>query len=330
LNQQFSSSLPIPLPLKKPEETYETIIVGAGPSGLTAAIYLARAKIKTLILEAEEPGGKLNTIKLIENYPGFPSITGPELAQHMIKQAESAGAKILYPARVVSFELPEGLKTIRTRDKEYHGKFVLLTMGVQRKKLEIPGAKELLGMGVSYCPICDGTLFQGKHVALVGEDEETIADGLYLSRIANRIYLIPGSAAPKYSLKSLEELLSKGNVELLANYEVAEITGEHVVERVRIRTLDGKEEQELYVAGVFIAGEKTPMTSLLASAGLKTDSTGCVMVNEHMQTNLQGVYAAGDAACGRKYQVSVSVGQGATAALHIIRSIVEASRKKES
>jgi len=327
LNQQFASSLPVPPPVKKPEETYETIIVGAGPAGLTAAIYLARANIETLVLEAEEPGGKLNTVNLIENYPGFPSITGPELAQRIIKQAESAGAKILHPARVVSFELPKGLKTIRTRDKEYRGKIVLLTTGVQRKKLEIPGAKEMLGMGVSYCPICDGTLFGGKDVALVGDDEETISDGQYLSRIAKKIYLIPGSAAPKYSRKSLEDFLSKSNVEFLASFEATEIIGEHVVERVKIRALDGKEDRELHVAGVFIAGEKAPVTGLLASAGLKTDPTGCIMVNEHMQTNLPGVYAAGDAACGRKYQTSVNVGQGATAALHIIRSLVQASRK---
>jgi len=330
LNQQFESSLPVSLPIKKPEETYEAIIVGAGPAGLTAAIYLARANIKTLVLEAKKPGGKLNTINLIENYPGFPSITGPELAQRITEQAESAGARILHPARAVSFELPRGLKTVRTRDKEYRGKIVLLTMGVQRKKLDIPGARELLGMGVSYCPICDGPLFQGRDVALVGDDEETIADGQHLSRTAKEIYLIPGNANPRYSPKSLRELLSKGNVKVLANFEAAEITGKHVVEGVKIRTLDGKEERELSVAGVFIAGEKAPVTELLASAGLKTDSTGCIVVNEQMQTNLPGVYAAGDAACGRKYQVSVSVGQGATAALHIIRSVVEASRETES
>jgi len=301
--------------------------VGAGPAGLTASIYLARANIRTLVLEAEEPGGELNTIKTIENYPGFPSITGPELAQRMIKQAESAGAKILHPARVVGFELAEGLKTVRTREKEYRGKVVLLTLGVQRKKLEIPGAKELLGLGVSYCPICDGPLFQGKDVALVGEDQETIADGQHLSRIAKKIYLIPGSAAPKYSQKSLEELLSKGNVDFFADFEVSEILGEHFVERVKMRALDGREERELLVSGVFISGEKAPVTELLTTAGLKTDSTGCIAVNEHMQTNLLGVYAAGDIACGRKYQISVSVGQGATAALDIIRSLVQASRK---
>jgi len=315
-------------PLEELEPIYDAVVIGAGPAGLAGAIYLSRANMKTLVLEAEKTGGRLNDVKLIENYPGFPSVTGVELAERMIRQAEVTGVKILCPARALRFELQSNPKIVWTRDKECRAGAVLIAIGVQRKQLEILGARELLGMGVSYCPVCDGTLFKGKDVALIGEDEETILDGIYLSKLVNKIHLIPGSLAPHYKQESLEKLLSKGNVHLWQNYEAIQIIGEPVVEKVKVRILDTKEESDIDVKGVFISGEKTPVTEMLANAGLKTDTTGCIMVDAQMQTNIEGVYAAGDATCNRKYQIAVSVGQAATAALNIIRKYAETSRKK--
>jgi len=316
------------LPTFEQQETiYDAIVIGAGPAGLAGAIYLSRANLKTLVLEAEKTGGRLNDVKLIENYPGFPSVTGAELAERMIRQAEASGTKILCPARAVRFELQGNPKTVWTHDKEYHARAVLLAIGVQRKRLEIPGARELLGMGVSFCPVCDGTLFKDRDVALIGEDEETILDGLYLSEIVSKIHFIPGSLTPHYRQESLERLLSKGNVQLWAKHEAIQIIGEPIVEKVKLRTLDTKEESIIDVKGVFISGEKTPATQMLANAGVKTDTTGCIMVDAQMQTNIEGVYAAGDATCSRKYQIAVSVGQAATAALNIIKKHAETSRK---
>jgi len=310
-------------------ETYDAIVVGAGPAGLAAAIYLTRANLKSLVLEAEKPGGKLRAIRLIENYPSFPSISGMELAQHMAEHADAVGVKVMFPARVVGFELHRELKILRTREREYYARNVLLAMGVQRKKLRIPGAMDFVGMGVSYCAICDGSFFKGKDVALIGNDEETIAEGLYLSGLVNKIYLISDIETPKFQQQSLENLLSKGNVEHLAKHKVTEIVGESVVEKIKIRSIDGKAE-ELDVQGVFVAGEKTPLGAILANIGLKTDSSGCIEVDNKMRTSLSGVYAAGDITCGRKYQIAVSVGQGVTAALSIIRSHAEARRKQKS
>jgi len=314
------------LPFAEPEPIYDALVIGAGPAGLTGAIYLSRANLKTLVLEAEKKGGRLNDVRLIENYPGFPSVTGEELVERMVRQAEATGAKILCQARAVRFELQSTPKIVWTRDKEYRANRVLIAIGVQRKRLEIPGVRELLGMGVSYCPVCDGTLFKGKDVALIGEDEETIQDGLYLSELVNRIHFIPGSLTPHYKQESLEKLLSKGNVQLWAKFEAVQIIGEPIVEKIMIRALDTKEEANLNVKGVFISGEKTPVTQMLANAGVKTDTTGCIMVDAQMQTNIEGVYAAGDATCSRKYQIAVSVGQAATAALNIIKQ--HAERKK--
>jgi len=320
-------SLQVAFPsLDESEESNDAIVVGAGPAGLAASIYLKRANLKTLVLEAEKPGGKLSSIRLIENYPGFPSIGGMELAQHMVRHAETVGVKIVYPVRVIGFELHGEPRILRTREREYFAKSVLLAMGVQRKKLRIPGATELLGKGVSYCAICDGSFFRGKDIALIGNDEETITDGLYLSGLVNKIYLIPGVDPPKFRQKRLEKLLSKGNVEHLAKHEVTSIIGKSVVEKVRIQNAEGKTE-ELNVQGVFVTGEKTPGGALLANSGLKTDSSGCIEVDSEMRTNLQGVYAAGDITCGRKYQIAVSVGQGVTAALSIIKRHLETKRK---
>jgi len=314
-------------PFEELEPVYDAIIIGAGPAGLAGSIYLSRADLKTLVLEAEKPGGRLNGVKLIQNYPGLPSISGSELAEQMIRQAETSGAKIVYPVRAVRFQFSSDPKLIWTRDKQYRAKAVVLAIGVQRKRVEIPGARELLGMGVSYCPICDGTLFRGRDVALTGEDEETILDGLYLSELVNKIHFIPSSLDPHYQKESLNKLLSRRNVQFWPNHELIEIIGGQTVEKVKTRTLNTKEVQELNVAGVFISGEKTPVTQMLAEAGVKTDPMGCIMADAQMQTNIEGVYAAGDATCGRKYQIAVSVGQGVTAALNIIQKHIETARR---
>lgn len=306
-------------PFEEAKQVYDAIVIGAGAAGLAAALYLARANRKVLILEAEKPGGRLLEAKLIENYPGFLSISGPELTEKMVKQASDAGAKITYPARAVRFELSGDPKAVWTRDKEYRAEAIVVAIGVQRKRVEIKGAREHLGMGVSYCPVCDGTLFRQQDVALTGEDEETISDGLYLSDLVNKIHFVPSSLTPHYKPESLDRLLTKGKTQLWQTYQAVEITGSGVVEGIKIRDFNTKQEQTLRVKGVFISGEKTPITEMLATAGVKTDPLGCIVTDEQTQTNVPNVYAAGDATCGRKYQIAVSVGQGVTAALNIIR-----------
>jgi len=322
------SSRKIVFPFEEAEQVYDAIVVGAGPAGLAAAVYLARANKKVLVLEAEKLGGRLHDARLVENYLGFLSISGVELADKMTRQAEATGAKILCPARAVRFELSGDPKLIWTREKEYRARAVLLAIGVQRKTLEVRGARELLGMGVSYCPVCDGTLFRGQNIALIGEDEETISDGLYLSELVSKIHFVPGTLKPHYKGESLEKLLAKGNVQFWQTHEAVEIMGSNVVEGVKIRDLNSKEEQKIGVKGVFISGEKTPVTQMLTAVGVKTDTLGCILTDSQMQTNIPNVYAVGDATCSRKYQIAVSVGQGVTAALNIIKKLTETATKR--
>jgi thioredoxin reductase (NADPH) len=270
------------------EEIYDAVVVGAGPAGLAAAIYLARANLKSLVLEAEKPGGKLNAMKLIENYPGFPSTSGLQLSRRMVEHADSVGVRIVCPARIIGFELHEEHKILRTREKEYHARNVLLAMGVQRKELRIPGVTELQGRGVSYCAICDGSFFRGRDVALIGNDEETIAEGLYLSGLVNKLHLISGLESAKFQQESLERLLAKGNVEHLAGHKVTAVIGASAVEKIEMSRADG-ETSELDVQGVFVAGEKTPVGDLLVDTGLKTDPSGCIEVDSEMRSSLPGV-----------------------------------------
>jgi thioredoxin reductase (NADPH) len=302
-----------------PEGLYDVVIVGGGPAGLSAAIYLARAKMRTLVLEASRVGGRVNEAHLIENYPGFPSIAGKELAERMGKQVEEAGAEVLCPARVIGLDLASDPKKVLTRVREYQGRWIILAMGMSRKKLKAKGVEKLLGRGVSYCAVCDGNLFAGKDIVLIGDDEETIDEGIYLSNIVKKIYLVPSSANPRYEKESLESLMSSGNVEFMEDYGLEEVEGEEVVNKARLRSLKGKGEIEVEVDGVFIAGEKTPFTSILHQSEVDMDPAGCIFVDERMQTNLPRVYAAGDATCGRRWQIAVSVGQGVAATLSILK-----------
>jgi thioredoxin reductase (NADPH) len=194
-------------------------------------------------------------------------------------------------------------------------------MGVQRRKLDIPGSRELMGRGVSYCPVCDGVFFKGKDVAVVGNDDDAANDALYLTAIARSIYLIPESTPPRYSRESEARLTAHENVKIVQGYRLAEMLGGNVLEEVRLEGITVKGELRLKVAGVFLSGEKAPILTMLANSGVKIDQSGCIITDDKFQTAIKGVYAIGDMTCEKKYQVSISVGQGATVALNIIREI---------
>jgi len=198
------------------EETYDVIIVGAGPAGLTAAIYASWMGLKTLVLEGNMLGGRASEAPLIENFPGFPgSISGLELIERMIKQAEGFGAKIIFPEEVLDMDLSGLTKAVTTRHGKYQGYSVIIAAGTQRKKLEVPGEIEFLGRGVSYCAICDAPFFRDKTIAVIGFNNETLEDALYISNFTNRVIVVSHVEKMEVEEDLLKECREKGNIEFM-------------------------------------------------------------------------------------------------------------------
>ncbi len=298
---------------------YDVVIVGAGPAGLTAGIYTASLALKTLILEGTAPS-RLAQVKEIRNYPGFPEgISGPQLLKRFKQQAVEAGAEIK-KGDVIALELASPIKYIATKHEAYTAKAVILAVGIKRRKLKIQGEDKLLGLGVSYCAVCDGPLYKGRTVAVIGEGEETVQDALLLSTIAAKTYLIPLKPPTQQDLQKLAE----NNIEVLQAATIKRIEGENHVEAI-VAAIN-QQEVKIKVDGVFIVTPEIPTAQLLAKTGLNIDERGCVKVNRRQETNLPGVYAAGDCTCGGM-QVATAVGEAAQAAITAATHIKQAVRQ---
>lgn len=290
-------------------EVWDSIVVGAGPAGLTAGIYLSRLGFKVLILDAGKAGGKLRSIKLIENYPGFPEgIEGSILADKFIDHARRFGANIMEYEEVTALQLDTSPKLIATRKGSlYQGHTVILAVGAPRKTYNIEGEDRLLGRGVSYCAVCDGPLYRGMDVAVVGSGIEAIEDAMLLSRFANKVYIL----APTPS-RELMEAKFQGNVEIYRGVKVKGIIGQERVESVKFMYMG--RELDLPVSAVFLDLGILPPSKLLRSTSIEITSEGFIKVDSKQATNIKGVYAAGDCV-GIGFQVAVAVGQAAIAAL---------------
>jgi thioredoxin reductase (NADPH) len=290
---------------------YDAIIIGSGPAGLTAALYLGRAGQKCIVLEKDFVGGYTAKIAHIENYPGYETINGMDLTQIMARQAESFGAVITYPVEVVDMELKGDVKRVRTRDDVYEGYTVIIAIGVARKKLEVPGAKEFLGKGVSYCATCDGNFFKGRKVAVVGSDDEAAEEALHLADLAEKVTMIPHKELDIVAAV-IDRLKSKTNVEIQPVAKIHSVVGDELVTGIKI-SRDG-EETVLPVEGVFIAMGSTPISQLIMKAGGLADDRGCLIVDKHQRMNLEGVFAAGDCTCGGM-QIVAAAGEGSVAGM---------------
>jgi thioredoxin reductase (NADPH) len=292
-------------------QTYDAIIIGSGPAGLTAALYLGRAGQKCIVLEKDFVGGYTAKIAHIENYPGYELINGMDLTQIMANQAEKFGATIVYPVEVVDMELKGEVKRVRTRDEVYEAPAVIIAIGVARKKLEVPGAKEYLGKGVSYCATCDGNFFKGRNVAVVGADDEAAEEALHLADLAAKVTIVPHKDLDIVTAV-LSRLKSKPNVEILPVSKVHSIVGDELVTGLKIS--QNGAEQVLSLEGVFIAMGSTPISQLILKAGGLTDDRGCLIVDKHQRMNLEGVFAAGDCTCGGM-QIVAAAGEGSVAGM---------------
>jgi thioredoxin reductase (NADPH) len=296
-------------------DVLELLIIGAGSAGLAAGIYAERSGLKTLVLEEKIAGGTTAEAPLVENYPGFQSISGSDLAKKMTMQAKSAGVVIREFETVMSIDLKSEPKVVATSKARYDTKTLIIASGRHYKEIGVPGEAELRGRGVSYCGICDGPLFSGKRLLVAGGGNSALITTLYLAGIASDVKIAHRRDAFRAEEALIGALKEKSNIEVLLNTEVKRILGEKMVNGALLFNNKTGETKELVVDGVFVQVGEEPNSQLAKNAGVAVDKDGYVIVDMLQRTNIPGVYAAGDVTNHPVKQVGTAVGQGITAAL---------------
>lgn len=290
---------------------YDLIIIGGGPAGLTAGIYAQRAKLKTLLLEKEFVGGQIAVSDVIENYPGFPSISGAGLMEKFEEHAKGFGLEIKF-AQVQTITLEGNVKVLNTTEGELRAKAVIVATGAKPRRLGVAGEKELTGKGVSYCATCDGPFFRGQPVMVVGGGDTAVKEAVYLSKIASKVYIV--HRRDKFRAEKIlqEKLMAAENIVTLTSHVLKEIKAEGgVVKKALVEDLKSSETKEVYVEGVFIFVGINPTTDFVDA---EKDEGGFIKTNQKMETSLPGIYAAGDCRDTPLLQVATAVGDGAIAA----------------
>ncbi|MGY5876816.1 MAG: FAD-dependent oxidoreductase [Candidatus Thorarchaeota archaeon] len=296
------------------EMTWDLIIVGGGPAGMTAAIYGARYGLRTLLLESRVLGGAQATSPGIENYPGFNFIVGLELATKMKEQVKKSGATIKEITEVKTVTKDEESEEflLDTRRGVYRAPALILATGGGHRKLGVPGEEELTGRGVSFCATCDGPLFREKTVAVIGGGNTAVTEALYLSEITKKVCLIHRRDELRAE-HAIQELILNSDVEILWSYVVTEIRGDDLISSIILESKKTGEQRELVVDGVFVALGSNPESGLAKQLGVETNERGEIIIDAEQRTNIRGAYAAGDVVVGMK-QIVVAVGHGAIAA----------------
>lgn len=291
---------------------YDIIIIGSGPAGLAAAIYAERAKLDSLIIEQDYiNGGQINQTYEIDNYPGLPGISGFELANKMKDHASGLGATFVRE-EVTSVDLVGKVKKVITNSNVYESKTVIVATGAKHKELGAIGESDYAGIGVSYCATCDGAFFKDKVVAVVGGGDVAVEDAIFLSRASKKVYLIHRRDELRAAKKLSANLMTIENIEVLWNTEVRKIYGNGKVENIIVHNNKEDYDYDLLVDGVFVAVGITPNSAMFTDV-LAVDSNGYVLAGEDCETNIEGVYAAGDIRKKNLRQIVTAVADGANA-----------------
>lgn len=305
----------------------DLVIVGAGPAGLTAAIYAERSGLKTVVLEKANVGGQVAITPIVENYPGFTRIGGQTLMDMMAQQAIQY-AEIHQGEEVVEVKKDGDFFDVRTARAAYRARAILLTTGAESRKLGVPGEAEFQGRGVSYCAACDGYFFKdGKKVIVIGGGNTAATDALYLKNLGVDVTLVHRRETLRAE-NILRERLTQNNIPMMLNSTVREIKGEGVVREVVIENTGDQSKKVLPVDGVFIAIGYVPSSGLALQLGVETDEEGYIMTDKSHRTNVKGVYAAGDITGGFK-QIVTAVGQASIAAATIFEDLSRLSNDSE-
>lgn len=294
---------------------YDVIIVGGGPAGMTAGIYLARAGLKTLILEKETIGGQIALAAKVENYPGYLSISGAELSSNMYDQVVNAGADFEFE-NVINIENSE-IKKVITEENKYEAKAVIIATGSKYRKLGLDTETKFIGNGVHFCTSCDGSFYRNKTVAIIGGANSALCNAIYLADIVSKLYLIYRGNELKGEKVIADSLIAKPNVEILFNTVVEKINGDDSVESIDIKK-DGK-KGNLAVNGIFVSIGMDAQTELVDSLLKKNEYN--YIVSDDCKTNLEGIFVAGDCRAKDLRQITTAVSDGAIAASLVIKYI---------
>ena len=304
------------------EKVYDIVIVGGGPAGTTAGIYAKRAGRDVVIIEKFLVGGQLGLIGQIENYPGFISISGGELADKFLSHAKSLDIPIISD-EVLEYDFQGEVKTLKGKRQTYSARAVILAIGSHSKELNIQGEKELIGKGVSYCALCDGNFFKGQDVAVVGSGDSAFSDALYLSNICNKVYILTKDNL-KLNNYSEDDIKERDNIVLLRGALSKEIEGKDKVTAL-VYDKNGKEEK-LDTSAVFVAIGRKPDTEALKDK-IKLNALGFIETDDKMSTSAEGVFACGDVRANAIKQVALAVGEGAIAGSEANKYILKSRRK---
>ncbi len=299
-------------------EKYDVIIIGAGPAGLTAAMYTSRRNLKTLVL-SKNLGGQVILTPLIENYPGFREISGVELTEKFEAQAKEFGAEIILE-EVIGLSGKDGDFTVKTDSNEYKAKALILTSGKTPRSLDVPGEKELTGKGVTYCAICDAPLFKDRIVAVIGGGNSALDATLMLSDIAKKVYLIHRRLEFRGFEAMVEKIKGKKNVELVLDSVVTEFKGDDVLKSTTVENVKTKETKELEIDGAFIEVGFQTKTDIMKGV-VDLDENNQVVINVKCETSASGIFAAGDITNVPFKQIVVAGGEGAKAGLQVYNHI---------
>ena len=299
----------------------DIVIVGGGPAGLTAAIYIERAGKHAIVFEGASVGGQIITAANVVNYPGIKSISGADFATELYEQALALGAEVRFE-KVVGVENKDAKhKVVKTANGSVDCKAVILATGAQNRKLGVEGEDRLLGKGVSYCATCDGNFFKGKEVAVVGGGNAALEDTKYLSNVCKKVYLIHRRNEFRGNAGTAEELKAKPNVEFVLEANVTKLFGENKLEQIEVTKLDGSKIM-LAVSGLFIAVGQVPGNGAFANL-ISLDNFGYVSAGEDCKTNVPGIFVAGDARTKMVRQLTTAGADGSTAGLSAVNYIRE-------
>ncbi len=292
---------------------YDLIIIGAGPAGLTAGIYAARRALKTLVLSMDV-GGQVASTPDIENYPGFEMISGADLSGKMMEQAKKFGVEIKVDEEVQELKKEKDIYIAKTNSSKYGAEAIILAFGKKPRELDVPGDNEFRGRGVSYCATCDGPFFKGKKVAVVGGGNSAMDAALYLSKIAEKVYVIHRRDQFRGDEIEVGKMKNNKNIELVLDSTVSEIVGSDVVEKVKIENVKTRDTSELVVDGVFVEIGYEVASDFVKDL-VKIDDRSQVIIDADGKTSDPGIFGAGDLTQTPYKQIVVAAGQGAVAAL---------------